>query len=189
MKKIWSRVATAWIILVIFSGCSPNTTSYVRDDVDYSFISTVAIFPFRNLSQDVNANQRVHSIFVAQVLDREMVSVIEYGTVLSAMTQMQLDVNSVLTPEQIVQLGTIMSVDGIFFGTVEEYGLERLSKDRTYSVTAAYSLAETQTGTLIWNAQTSTDGGSLWRKLFGGGSASLYKVSKSNVNKALETLF
>mgnify|MGYP001821680662 FL=1 len=137
MKKIWSRVAAAGIILMILSGCSSNTTSYVRDDVDYSFISTVAIFPFKNLSQDVHANQRVHSIFVAQVLDRGMVSVIEYGTVLNAMTQMQLDVNSVLTPEQIVELGKIMSVDGIFFGTVEEYGLERLSKDRTYAVTAA----------------------------------------------------
>jgi len=189
MKKLWSRVAIVWIILAVFLGCSPKATSYVRDDVDYSFISTVAIFPFKNLSQDVNANERVRSIFAAQVLERQAVAVIEYGTVLSAMSQMKLDVNSVLTPEQIIELGTIMSVDGIFFGTVEEYGLERLSKDRTYAVTASYSLAETQTGTMIWTAQTSNNGGSFWRKLFGGGSANLYSVSKSNVNNALETLF
>lgn len=189
MKILRTRVVIAWAILACFSGCSPKATSYVRDDVDYSFISTVAIFPFKNLSQDINANQRVHSVFTAQILEREAVAVIEYGTVLSAMTQMQLDVNSVLTPEQIVELGRIMSVDGIFFGTVEEYGLERLSTDRTYGVTASYSLAETQTGTMVWNAQISTNGGSIWRKLFGGGSANLYSVSKGNVDNALETLF
>lgn len=189
MKKIWSSVAVPLIMLALLSGCSPRATSYVREDVDYSFISTIAIFPFHNLTQDIHANDRVYSIFLAQLLDRDAVAVVEYGTVLSAMSQMQLNVDSVLTPEQIVELGTIMSVDGIFFGTVEEYGVERLSRDRTYSITASYTLAETQTGTTVWNAQTRTDGASFWRKLFGGGSASLYSVSKANVENALETLF
>lgn len=189
MKKSWSSVAIPLIMLTLLTGCSPKATSYVREDVDYSFISTVAVFPFKNLTQDIHANERVHSIFLAQLLERQAVAVVEFGTVLSAMSQMQLNVDSILTPEQIVELGTIMGVDGIFFGTVEEYGVERLSRDHTYSITAVYSLAETQTGSMIWNSQTRTDGASLGRKLFGGGSASLYSVSRANVENALETLF
>jgi len=189
MRKMWNSAAMALVMLAFVSGCSPKATSFVRDDVDYSFIRTVAIFPFQNLSQDINANERLHSVFVSQILERDAVAVVEFGTVLSAMSQMQLTVDSVLTPEQIMELGKVMSVDGIFFGSVEEYGIERLSKDRTYSITASYSLAETQTGSMVWSAQTRTDGGSFWRKLFGGGSASLYSVSKNNVNQALETLF
>ena len=88
-----------------------------------------------------------------------------------------------------MELGQVLSVDGIFFASVEEYGVERVSKDRTYSITASYSLAETETGLKVWNAQTRCQGSSFWRKLFGGGSASLYAVSKENVNNALETLF
>jgi len=177
------------IVLVLLPGCSPRATSYVRQDVDYSFIRKVAVLPFQNLSQDINANARVYSIFVAQLLDRQAVDVAEYGAVLSAMAQMQLDFNSVLPPEQIVKLGKILEVDGIFFGSVQEYGLERISQDRTYTITASYSLAETQTGLTVWSAQARNDGASFWRKLFGGGSASLYSVSKSNVELALETLF
>lgn len=86
-------------------------------------------------------------------------------------------------------MGKILGVNAIFFGTVEEYGVERVSRDRTYSLTCSYSLAETETGVTIWSSQTRSQGSSVWRKIFGGGSASLYSVSRKNVDNALETLF
>jgi hypothetical protein len=189
MNRIFSCVAFLLIMLALVTGCSPKATSYVREDVDYSFIRRVAVFPFTNLTQDFNANERLYSVFVAQLLDQRAVEVVEYGEVLSAMAGMQLTSDSVLSAGQIMELGRILSVDGIFFGSVEEYGVERVSKDQTYSITASYSLAETETGSKVWNAQTRCQGSSFWRKLFGGGSASLYSVSKKNVNNALETLF
>jgi hypothetical protein len=189
MKRLLFGAAKIMILLALLPGCSPTATSYIRQDVDYSFIRRVAVLPFQNLSQDVNANERVYSIFVAQLLERQVVEVAEYGAVLSGMGQMQLNVESVLTPEQFTELGKILGVDGIFYGAIEEYGLERISNARTYTLTATYSLAETQTGSTIWNAQARTDGTSFWRKLFGGGSASLYSVSRSNVERALGTLF
>jgi len=176
-------------MLALVPGCSPKGTSFIRQDVDYSFIRTVAVYPFQNLSQDVHASERVYSIFVAQLLDRQAVEVVEYGSVVSAMTQMRLNVDSVLSPEQILELGKILSVDGIFFGSVEEYGVERIGNDRAYFITGSYSLVETETGMTVWNAQTRSQGSSFWRKLFGGGSASLYDVSKDNVDVALGTLF
>jgi hypothetical protein len=189
MKRYLSRAAMILVLLAVLPGCSPKATSLVREDVDYSFIRRVAVYPFQNLTQDVHANDRVYPIFVAQLLDRQAVEVVEFGAVLSAMAQMQLSYDSVLAPEQVVELGGILAVDGIFFGSIEEYGVERVSRDQTYSITASYSLAETQTGITVWNAQTRSQGSSVWRKLFGGGSASLYSVSRQNVENALGTLF
>jgi hypothetical protein len=189
MRRLLSGLALILTTLALVPGCSPQATSYVREDVDYSFIRTVAIFPFKNLSQDVHANDRVYSIFTSQLLAREAVEVVEYGAVLSAMAQMRLNLDSVLTPAQVIEMGKILGVNAIFFGTVEEYGVERVSRDRTYSLTCSYSLAETETGVTIWSSQTRSQGSSVWRKIFGGGSASLYSVSRKNVDNALETLF
>jgi uncharacterized protein YbjQ (UPF0145 family) len=50
-------------------------------------------------------------------------------------------------------------------------------------------MAETETGNLIWRSQVHVDGSSLWKKLFGGESASLYDVSRKAVQKALGSLF
>lgn len=96
MRRLLSGLALILTTLALVPGCSPQATSYVREDVDYSFIRTVAIFPFKNLSQDVHANDRVYSIFTSQLLAREAVEVVEYGAVLSAMAQMRLNLDSVL---------------------------------------------------------------------------------------------
>jgi hypothetical protein len=193
MMKTGLRIALAMIVLATLaagmSGCASSGGSFVRQDVDFSYIRRVAIYPFRNLSQDVNASQKVSSIFLTQLLEQDALLVVERGDVLGTMARLQLGVESVLPAEKIVELGREMQVDALFFGTVEEYGLERSSRDYTNVVTASYSLYETQTGQMVWNAQVRTDGASFWRKLFGGGTASLYDVSSENVNRALESLF
>jgi hypothetical protein len=56
-------------------------------------------------------------------------------------------------------------------------------------VTASFSMAETETGNLIWRSQVHVGGSSLWRTLFGGNPVSLYEVSRAAVRKALGTLF
>ena len=123
------------------------------------------------------------------MLNQDALRTIDLGETLGGMRALRLDAASVLTPQQIVDLGKQLSVDAIFFGDVEEYGLERSSSDRVYYVTLAFSLAETETGTIIWQSTVHEDGTSLWRKLFGGGSASLHDVTRSAVAEALGTLF
>jgi hypothetical protein len=105
------------------------------------------------------------------------------------MRELKLDPNAEPSAEQIVALGKALEVDAVFFGSVEDYGPERLSGDRVNAVTLTFSLAETQTGSLIWQSQIHRNGTSFWRKLFGGGSASMYDVSRAAVAEALGTLF
>ncbi len=185
------RLTLAGLALTLLFGtaCAPGATSFVRDDVDFSYIRRVTIYPFANLSQDVHASQRMHSVFTAELLAQDAVVIIDQGEILNAMAELRLSPGSQLSAVQIMDLGQALSVDGIFFGTIEEYGVERISDGRTYSITASFKLVETETGSMIWNSQTRADGTSFWRKLFGGGSASLYGVSRSAVQQALGTLF
>ncbi len=170
-------------------GCAPRASQYVREDVDFSFIRRVAVYPFYNLTQDVYAAQRVQSIFVTEVLANKDLEVIDRGATLAAVAEMKLPLDRILSPEQIKDLGKRLGAEGIFFGTIEEYGLDRTSHDPSEVVTSVYQLCETQTGGTIWSSQTRTDGSSLLRKFFGGGTAGIYDVARANVRAALETLF
>lgn len=188
-----TKSLSLWLILTVLAvvgpACSSGTSSYVRDDVDFSHVRRVAVIPFRNLSQDLHASTRVYSVFMTRLLARESVDVMALGEVLSAMNRLRLNADEELSQAQLVALGKELGVDGLFLGEVDEYGLERSSNDRIYLVTATFSLTETETGSLVWTAQVHQDGGSLGRKLFGGGSASQHDVTASAVDQALGTLF
>lgn len=188
-----TRSLPTWLILVLLAlsltACSSGTSSFVRDDVDASFVRRVAVLPFHNLSQDVHAATRLHSVFTTRLLQREVFEVVALGEVLGAMTRQRLTVDEVPSPEQLVALGKELQVDAFFLGTVDDYGLERVSNQRIYQVTATFTLVETQTGGVLWTAQVHHDGDSLGRKLFGGGSSSQHEVTQTAVDRALGTLF
>jgi hypothetical protein len=177
------------LMFVLSLGCSSGSSSYLNTDVNFSFVQRVAILPFQNISQDLHGGTRMHSVFMASVLEQDALSMVSLGEILNAMSRLHLSPDAAFTPTQIVDLGRELKVDAIFTGTVEEYGLERASNARVYVVTASFSMLETETGSLIWKTQVHENGTSIWRKLFGGGSASLYDVSRSVANKALESLF
>lgn len=181
---------TALILaLAALAGCAPGVTSFLRDDVDFSYIRTVAVYPFQNLSQDVHADQRLQSVFVSRLLARDAVRVVESGETLHVLARLRLGTDGELSAAQLKDLGKALGVDAVFFGTVQEYGVDRAGSGRVYAVAAKFSLLETETGSMIWNAETRATGSSFWRTLFGGGSASLYDISRDVVDHALGTLF
>ena len=114
---------------------------------------------------------------------------IDPGETLAAMRDLRYDAAADLSAAQIIELGKRLSVDAVFFGAVDDYGFERENANRAAAVTLSMRLAETQTGTVIWLSQDHRSGTSVWRKLFGGGSASLHDVTRAAVNDCLGSLF
>ncbi|MFH1278507.1 MAG: hypothetical protein ABIK65_09025 [Candidatus Eisenbacteria bacterium] len=170
-------------------GCASSRKSgFVHPGVDFGFIRRVAILPFQNLSPDEYADERIHSIFMMEILEEGSLELVGTGEVLAAMLELRLMADSDLSPAQLVSLGQRLGVDALFFGTVEEYGMDRSSRDRGNEVTALFGLAETETGTAVWQSQVNVTGMSTWKRLFGGSSASLHEVSRKSVREALGTL-
>lgn len=181
--------ALVMAIVLVVGGCGSGASRFIRDDVDFSFIRRVAVYPFYNLSQDVYGAQRVQSVFLTEILEKDEVEVIDRGEMLAALAELKLQPDAILSPEQVQALGKRLGADAVFFGTVEEYGAERGGANPTQVVTATYQLCESQAGRIVWSSQVRTDGASLGRKLFGGGSASGFAVARENVRAALGTLF
>ncbi len=182
------RIALA-LGLALLAGCAPQTTHFIHPDVDLSFVKSCAVVPFHNLSADRFAAARLQPVFLAELLQTEALDIVDPGATLAACNRLGLGSDTPLTPEQVVTLGEALGAQAIFTGTVEDYGQRRSGGDQTCALTASFSMLETETGTMVWNAQVSRDGSSFWRKLFGGDSASQHEVSRRAVRDALESLF
>ncbi len=170
-------------------GCASVATSYLDTAVDFSHIKKCAILPFGNLTSDSFADERIQSIFMMEVLKHGSLVLVDPEETAGAMRDLHIGGATNPTPEQIVALGKALSVEAVFQGTVEEYGQANQSRQQYYFVTGSFSMAETETGKVIWRSQVHVGGSSLRVKLFGGEPPSLYDVSRKAVRKALEGLF
>lgn len=188
-----NRMRTSVLCLIAVAlgcaGCAGGNASFVHPDVDFSHIQKCAVLPFQNLTSDTFADDRIQSIFLMELLDHSSIVVVDPEETVSAMKELRMSAEGTPSPEQLVALGKALSVEGVFLGKVEEYGQASRAQESAYYVTTVFSLAETETGGLIWRSQVHVDGSSAWKKLFGGDSASLYDVSKEAVQKALGSLF
>jgi hypothetical protein len=176
-------------LLVAWTGCAGSGASFVNPAIDFSYIRRCAVLPFQNLTDDSFADERLQSIFLMELLSHGSLAVVDLEETASAMRAQRIVPGSTLTPEQVVSLGKVLEVEAVFLGSVEEYGLESRSRRPTYSLTTVFSMAETETGNIIWRSQAHVDGSSFWKKIFGGEPAGQFDVSRKAVRKALETLF
>lgn len=172
----------------ILTGCASSGESYVNPDVDFSYMQRAAVLPFENRSADHLADERMHSVFLMELLKEDVLKIVDSGETVSVMRSMGFTEGSSLTPEQAVALGERLGVDALFFGIVEEYGVSQVDRNRGSEVTAVFGMTETETGTLVWRSQAHASGSSTWKRLVGGTSSGLYEVSREAVRKALRTL-
>jgi hypothetical protein len=177
------------LLSLLCCGCASTGVNYLHPDVDLGHIQRCAVLPFQNLSLDDTADERLQSVFLIELLSEGDLDVIGTGETMAAMQSLQLAPGAVLTPEQAVGLGKALSVDALFFGAVEDYGLSKTDRTRSIEVTAQFGLIETQTGVVVWRCQVHRTGSSIWRKLFGGGSAGLHEVSRQVARQALRGLY
>lgn len=187
------KLGSAGLLLLVTAqlliGCASQNMTYVHPGVDFGHIRRCAVLPFINQSSDDLADERMRSVFLTEVLADGTLEVVGPGETLAAIRSLQLPTDITLTPEQIKRLGAALSVDALFFGIIEEYGLSRTDRASGYEVTAVFGMSEVQTGADVWRTQVHVNGSSIWTKLFGGGTLSLYDVSRKAVRKGLETLF
>jgi hypothetical protein len=185
--RILLELAGIMTLLPLLAGCA-GSNAFIQPNVDFSHIHRCAILPFQNLTNDGFADERLESIFLMEVLQDGSLAMVDPEETVSAMNAQHVTPGVAPTPEQIVSLGKTLSVDAVFMGSVEEYGLQSQSRQQIYGVTAVFSMAETETGNLIWRSQVHVAGSSIWKRIFGGESASLYDISKTAVRRALADL-
>ena len=169
----------AWAILTGVVACTPMLpTTFVHPAFDFSYLQTVAVVPFENLSDDRGAGARMTRYFVSELLATEAFSVVEPGEVSATMQAMGLVRTAELTEEQIIDLGQRLNAQGLFLGSVPESGVQRAGGSSEAVVTLDVRLVETETGEVVWSTTHSESGRGFWNAILGGSGSSLGEVSR-----------
>jgi TolB-like protein len=187
MKKI--TLALVLMLALLGGGCGgTGATKFLHPEFDFSFIESVAVVPFENLSGSQGSGAQATRYFVNSLLASDAFEVIEPGEVARALETQSLVRTAQLTEEQIISVGRELGVQGLFLGTVSESESLRSGSTTVSVVTVVVRLVETETGATVWSATNSEDSTGFWSSLFGTNQKSRSEVMRKCLADCLDTL-
>lgn len=187
--NIWT-LAFVVLSLSVFSGCGSTPISYVHPTADLSYITTVAIVPFQNLTQERGAEGKMANMVAAEVLRRGAFDVVEFGEVIKVLREEGFRQEEGMINKNIAErAGKRLNVQAFITGSVQEYGLSRGGGNTYPEVSLSLSLVDAKSYKILWEATHSLKGGTVLDRLFGIGKKSPSDLSQELVAEMLDTIF
>jgi flagellar motor protein MotB len=150
----------------------------------------VAVMHLANLTREPGAGEKVRRVVIAELLATDRFEVVEPGAVDKAAQDLGLVFNEPLTARQAYLLGQKLDVQGIFVGSVNEYGTTKAGgTQEAPEVSLSLLLMDPATGQLLWSADEARGGLTFWVRHFGAEPARVSEQARSTVRAALATLF
>jgi len=179
---------TLLVVALAASACARVPSRYVNKSADLDAIATVAVLPFENVTNDKLCAERVHKIFVTELLSSGAFQVVEPGQVIRIVRRDQLDVGA-LAPEDIKRLGEALKVQAIFLGAILEYDEGRGSGSvPSPRVKLQIRLVETETATTLWSVTRTRAGATVAARLFGVGGVPASSMAEEIIRDELAQL-
>jgi len=175
-RAIFGAVAAAALVACTLASCSAPTR-FVDPEADIPFYERVAIVPFSALGSDAASGQKVTDVFFVELLRAHRFEVVEPGQFAAAMMRVRggTPVTNPWSTAELAKLGEEAGVQGLFFGTVRDYEMERSGQEGFPLVSIDARFVDAATGRIVWSASRTRRGGpgvplaGLIFGLFGGG--------------------
>ncbi len=192
MKRTSFRCTPATVLALtaaLGTGCasSPRTT-YVHANADLGAVRSVAVLPFESLAGDRTAADKVHDIFLIELLATGAFDVVEPGEVAKVLREAGIPSTEMLAPADFQSLGQQLGTDGFFLGKVVDFAETRSGMTPAPEVTIQLRLVEALSGVTIWSASDSRSGATLSRHLIGVGGRSLTEATRDLLRRQLDAL-
>ena len=179
------------LCLLIWSvaGCSSNNLKqFVRPNYDINAVKTVAVLPFRNLTSDNYAGEKIRSKISIELLSRG-VNIIEPGEIFSVMQELKIKSVDSMRNNDMVSVGSMLKVDTVLTGSVEAFGISRGITVSYPEVSVHLVMFDTITGNIVWSAWRTSGGASFWTRHFGAEGSTLDNVSERVIKEAFDALY
>lgn len=148
------------VLVLAFAGCA-SQAQFLDPEADLAFYERVGIIPFTSLSPDTYAGQKTADIFFTELLRREFAQVVEPGQFVAAMNQVRggTPLTNPWSTEELQRLAEATGAQGIFLGTVRDYGQEQVGRDAFPIISLEVRLVDTASGRIAWTASRTRRGG------------------------------
>lgn len=177
------------IAVVALASCRSTQTKFLHPNADLAAIKKVAVLPFENLTQEKSSGDKVQKIFYVELLSLEAFDVVEPGQVAKVLRGERVESTEALGPTDLKRIGDALGAQGLFMGTVVDFGETRTGSAPTPEITIQLRLVETQTGATVWTTSQTRSGTSISNRLFGIGGESVTEAARKLIRDELSTMF
>ncbi len=171
-------------------GCSYSQPSiYIRKDYDKSKISKVAVFPFFNHSNVVEASEIVTGAFIGSLVETRKFQVEFPGNVKSFLVSERIVVRTGVDLDTIKLMGKRLEVDAVFLGQIDEYvGAQEGRRSVVPLVSVSSRMVDSRTGKILFMAQQRKTGDDYITVLDFGKIRSVGELTKKVVGEIIDAL-
>ena len=173
------------------SGCggSTNMESFLREEVDLTYVVKVAVVPFENISKDQYAAERLRGMVITQILAQGLFDVVDKGLVDSALREEAIDLDKgPMDAGSLKRLGQRLNVQAFLLGTIDQSGAVQRGSTSYPELSITLRLVDTNTGMIFWQASGSRSGDSMGKRLFGLGSDDEFKIALKLLRQILASI-
>ncbi len=176
-------------VLPLFYNCA-GPMSYIHPTADLTYIKTVAIVPFQNLTKEKHAEGKLMNVVATEILRRGIFDVVEFGEVDKVLNEEGIrKEKGVISKSVAERAGKRLNVQAFIVGAVEEYGMSRAGSSSYPEVSASLKLIDAKSYKILWEATHSVKGTTILDRLFGIGKKSSSDLCRELVEEMFDTLF
>ncbi len=167
MRNIKLLVLTCVGLILISCGAYYKSKSFLREGVDLSYISRVAVLKFENNSRNAHAAERVRNVVITQLLSRGMFDVVDKALVDNVLEEEMFGERMVYNKAILRRIAKKLGVQALIVGSVDEYEIKRHGSYSYPVVALTLRLVDASTGEIVWESSGTVNGYSTFGRIFG----------------------
>lgn len=190
MKTITYTIILTLSLLMTY-GCTSKGSSgqtYLREDIDLSYVTRVAILPFENNTQDEYASKRIRDITATQIMAMDLFEVVDKGVVDSALSEMGIDPSTPLDTPLVKRLAQRLNVQSLIIGTINNIGENRQGSFSYPEISITLQLLDGDSALILWRTSDTLSGYSLSDRLFGLDPMDSFQITVKLLDNILSTI-
>jgi TolB-like protein len=188
MKNFLQIILLALLGSLLLSCASVRSVVFLHPEFDFSGIERVAVIPFENLSNDQGMGEYATRIFITELLATEVFDIVEPGEVAGFLASHGQTRVAELSLEQIKQMGNLLKVQGVIFGTIGESTQFRSGNLTSHVISLDVRMVSVETGSTVWSSTVNTSGPGFFARLFGFGEQTRGDAIQKATRKLIRTL-
>ena len=178
---------TLEVLMLAACGSKSVSHSFVREDVDFTFIERIAVLPFANNSSDKYAPERARDVTITQVLQLGLFDTVEKVLVDNVMYEEGVESDGPIDPLTLKRMGQRLNTQAVILGTVDLAEFARTGASNYPVMALTLRLIEVNSGLILWQASGNFSGDSWSRRLFGLKPDDSYQITSKLVRRMLRT--
>lgn len=186
----FALVGCCVVLACMLVGCGGKFTSeeFVREDVDFDGVSSVAVLPFLNHTNDKFIHQRVRNVAITQMLANGVADVVDRGVVDSVLFEEVIDPNQPIDLINLKRLGQRLNVQAFLLGSVDMVSSRQSGSFAYPQLALTLRLVESQSASILWQNSGHWTSESFLGKMVGLAPTDSYHVTIELLNRMMKSL-